>query len=238
MRVIKKIREKIQENTAHYIARMKRQNKDMVKIFCIGRNKTGTTSLATFFKANGYKVGNQEQAEQLIGDWVKRDFTRIIEYCKTAEVFQDIPFSLPDTYKALDAAYPNSKFILTVRSSAEEWYHSRITHHMKRISKTGELPTEDELREYKYRNKYKGFILFMQKSVYGYPAVPLYDKQAYMANYESHNAHVIEYFKDRPDDFLTLNLKEKDSFERLCRFVGLNTKTAKPLPHKNRSDEE
>jgi hypothetical protein len=233
MRIIKKI----QENTAYHIARMKRKNKDTVKIFCIGRNKTGTTSLAAFFKANGYKVGNQEQAEQLMEDWVKRDFTRIIDYCKTAEVFQDIPFSLPDTYRALDAAYPNSKFILTIRSSAEEWYHSRITHHIKKISKNGKLPTEEELREYKYRNKRKGFILFMQKSVYGYPSVPLYDKQAYMANYENHNARVVEYFENRPDDLLILNLEEDGAFEKLCWFAGLDPLKAKPIPHKNRSEE-
>jgi hypothetical protein len=231
-RIVNRIR-KSKEYFYYFIERLKRQDRNTTKIFCIGRNKTGTTSLASFFRVNGYKVGNQEQAELLMEDWARRDFTRIIEYCKTAEVFQDLPFSLPYTYETLDLAFPNSKFILTFRTTPEEWYNSLITHHTKQMSSTSNMPSEEDLKNYKYRGKYKGWVLFNQKVVYGYPAVPLYDKTAYMAHYEQHNARVMEYFKDRPGDLLALNLKDPDAFERLCHHVGLNPAAARPIPHLN-----
>jgi hypothetical protein len=44
------------------------------KIFCIGCNKTGTTSLETAFKDWGYKLGNQTIAERLVDSYLDRDF--------------------------------------------------------------------------------------------------------------------------------------------------------------------
>lgn len=67
------------------------------KIFCIGRHKTGTTSLAQEFEMLDFVVGDQRAGELLLEDWVKRDFKRIIKYCYTAQVFQDTPFALPYT---------------------------------------------------------------------------------------------------------------------------------------------
>jgi len=206
------------------------------KVFCIGRNKTGTTSLAWFFRHNGYKVGNQEKAELLMPDWKRRDFTRIIDYCKTADMFQDVPFSLDDTYKVVDQAYPGSKFILSVRSSPEEWFNSLLSHHSKRFSTTpGMPPSEEDLRQFKYRKKYKGWLLFAFEATFGYPSVPLYDKQTYMAYYNTHNSKVINYFESKPESLLILNLSEAHAFEKLCAFVGLDSLRAKEIPHLNRS---
>src|SRR5437763_5861921 len=87
------------------------------KIFCIGRNKTGTTSLTKAMMELGFITGNQGRAERLIDCYKLRNFKPIIAYCKTAQFFRDVPFSLPFTFIALDVAFPGSKFILTVRDS-------------------------------------------------------------------------------------------------------------------------
>ena len=52
------------------------------KLFCIGFNKTGTTSLAAALFSFGLRVGDQAQAELLLDDWARRDFRRIIAYCR------------------------------------------------------------------------------------------------------------------------------------------------------------
>ena len=122
------------------------------KVFCIGFNKTGTTSVKVAFKDLGYRVGNQPVAEGFIADWTRRDFSRIIDYCNTADAFQDIPFSLPDTYQSLDAAFPESKFILTVRTNADIWYRSLTTFHAQ-VFGAGKIPTEDDLARATYRFK-------------------------------------------------------------------------------------
>lgn len=82
---------------------------DKKKIFCIGRNKTGTTSLAKALKNLGYRVGKQGKAERLLDDWGRRDFRQIVRYCKWADAFQDVPFGLDYSYQVLDYAFRGSK---------------------------------------------------------------------------------------------------------------------------------
>ncbi len=50
-------------------------------------------------KGLGYRVGVQRDAELLMDDWAIRDFRRIVAYCRTADAFQDVPFSVGFTYK-------------------------------------------------------------------------------------------------------------------------------------------
>ena len=125
------------------------------KVFCIGRNKTGTTSLERALSDLGYVVGHQPTAELLIHDYAQRNFKPIVEYCRTAEAFQDVPFSLPYTYQILDYAFPGSKFILTVRDNENEWYQSLIRFHRNRLGVRGKITKEDLLND-QYR--YQGFI--------------------------------------------------------------------------------
>jgi hypothetical protein len=234
MKLIEAVSYWARETWAHHRARWARQGPPRAKIFCIGRNKTGTTSLASFFKMNGYKVGNQERAEAFLDDWARRDFRAVIEYCRGAEFFQDAPFGLPDTYRVVADAFPDAKFVLTVRSSAEEWYNSYVTFHAQLTGSKSVPPTVADLEAFAYRGRHAGLLLKGQRLVYGYPEVPLYDKQSYMAIYDSHNADVTKYFSDRPDRLLTVNLVDGDAFERLCAFVGLDPARAHPIPHLNR----
>ena len=46
------------------------------KIFCIGLNKTGTTSWTQAMKNLGYLVGNERAGEVLFDDWVKKNYNR------------------------------------------------------------------------------------------------------------------------------------------------------------------
>lgn len=79
------------------IREMKRKVEVLVKpkIFCTGRNKTGTTSVKRAFQDLGYRVGKEEMAYKYLHAYAKRDFKPIKKFCKTAQVFEDIPFSLP-----------------------------------------------------------------------------------------------------------------------------------------------
>ena len=112
------------------------------KIFCIGANKTGTTSLKQAMKDLDFVVGSQARAEELLPEWAERKFQKIIKYCYTAQFFQDIPFSLPYTYVALDQSFSRSKFILTVRDNSNQWYNSITKAHANLWGKDGEVPTD------------------------------------------------------------------------------------------------
>jgi hypothetical protein len=201
------------------------------KIFCVGANKTGTTTVAAVFRSLGLRVGTQALAELLLHDWARKDYRNIIRYCRFAEAYQDIPFSYPDTYRALDTAFPGSKFILTVRDDAEKWFESLTRFHTKIVGKN-RLPTADDLREFPYR--YRGFLWNAMRLRYSEDEALLYDRDFYIQCYEAHNNAVREYFKHRPGDLLELNVAEPDAMERLLAFLGYPY-SGQQMPHMNSS---
>ena len=203
------------------------------KVFCIGLNKTGTTSMAKTLNDLGYIVGSQRLAELLLDDWGNRDFRSLINYCYTAQAFQDIPFSLPYTFQALDGYFPYSKFILTVRDNSEQWYNSLTQFHAKFFGK-GKIPTINDLKEADYI--YPGYIYKLFMWTFNTPEEDPYNKNMLISNYEIYNAVVQDYFKFRPDAFLMINLSESDSYQKLCEFLG------KPyhneiFPHENKTED-
>jgi hypothetical protein len=201
------------------------------KLFCIGANKTGTTSIGAAFRGLGLKLGNQENAELLFHDWARNDYRRIISYCLSAQAFQDMPFSLHGTFVELDKTFPNAKFVLTVRNDAEEWYRSLVRFHTRIVNK-GRVPTEDDLRHHNYR--YPGFMLDVFKHSFGVGGAKAYDRDAYIRYYEDHNSQVRAYFKGRQGKLLVLNLADSDAMERLVRFLGFPY-TGQKMPHLNSS---
>lgn len=188
------------------------------KVFCVGFNKTGTTSLEQVIRDRGWKIGKQKAAELMLQDWSRRDFAPLLKYCRSARFFQDIPFSLPFTYQAVDVEFPGSKFILTVRDSGDQWFDSLHRFHRKMFG-FGEQPSAEELADIKYH--YKGWLLEYLTFVFGPVELGFYERERYIRVYEEHNRAVQEYFRYRPDDLLVLNVSEPDAYSRLMRFLGL-----------------
>ncbi len=188
------------------------------KIFCIGTGKTGTTSLEKALKDLGYKLGDQAKGELLIEAYAKRDFKTIVKFCRSAEAFQDAPFCFKYTYMALDQAYPNAKFVLTIRDSDEQWFNSFKTFHSKRFAKGERIPTVEDLKNAAYR--YKGYVWNVRQKVYGFTEEDdPYDETILKAYYNDHNASIIDYFRYK-DNLLVLNVSHKDAYLKLCDFLG------------------
>lgn len=188
------------------------------KIFVIGRNKTGTTSITNEFKQRGYIIGHHNRAKLLLDDYKNGSFDPIIEFSKTAQVLSDFPFSYNDTYKYVDKAFPNSKFVLALRDSPDQWYNSMTKHHGKQFG-SGSIPTKEDLQNSDYI--YKGWIWDANRSLYDSPDDEPYQKKALIENYKKHNKEVIEYFKDSKN-LLVINISEPDSYQKFCEFFGLD----------------
>lgn len=204
------------------------------KYFCVGFNKTGTTSLKRAFRTLGYVIGDQRTAEGFLASWAVRDFAGLIRYCRTGQVFQDVPFSLPYTYQVVDRAFPESKFILTVRDSSEQWYTSITRYHGKLWADGRVPPTAEDLQNATYL--YKGHPWDWNRWVFDSPAEDPYNKLRLIECYERHCAVVIEYFRHRPDDLLVLNVAEDGAYQKFCSFLGVvSDQTA--FPWANKTDE-
>jgi hypothetical protein len=204
------------------------------KIFCIGSNKTGTTSLKREFEELGFKVGNQRQAELLARDIIAKDYQTLIDYCKSAQVFQDVPFSQNDIYKVLDQNFPNSKFVLSVRDSSEQWYDSLTKFHAKMFG-NGEIPNWDVLRNTRY--VYRGWAFENIKEIFGVSEhYNPYDKRILINHYENRNEEIIYYFKNRPNDLLVINLSDNNAYKKFCNFIGVQS-YKDSFPWENKTDK-
>lgn len=204
------------------------------KVFCIGLNKTGTTSWAQAMSDLGYVVGSETRATMLYDDWARRDFQRIIDYCRTdGQAFQDIPFSLPDTCEVVDRAFPGSKFVLTVRDSAEQWYDSLVTFHGKHFASSGRRPPspEDLAHAIYWRH---GLIADFCRQVFKTPIDDPYNREALLDFYINYNQKLINHFAGRPDDFLVVNVAKHGDYRRMCEFLGFPDSNGR-FPWKNKT---
>ena len=210
------------------------RKKSKSKIFCIGFNKTGTTTIEKVLKDFKYRLGDQPQAELLFSNWLNRDFKAIKKYCASAEAFQDVPFSMPYTYILLDQYFPNAKFILTVRDSPEQWYNSTVNFHSKLWGDGKNKLSKEELKNVNYR--YKGFPYDFIKEVFNTSDNDIYNKEKFMNLYNQHIVQVKDYFKTSPEKLLIINTSNKDDYFRLCEFLN-----KKPLsdnfPWENKTSE-
>ncbi len=203
------VKEKIELDEKRVAERQK------TKIFVIGFNKTATTSVYYALLEFDIIVGDQRGGEWLLDDMIAKNYDPLFEYCQTAEAFQDIPFSCPEVYKILDKKFPNSKFILTLRDNPEQWFRSLTKFHAKFWGNGKDPLVKAELAKAGY--VYKSYPLKAINYIYG---DSYYDLEVYTNVYNKHNQEVQEYFKNRPEDLLVLNVAEEGSYKKFCNFIG------------------
>ena len=175
------------------------------KVFCIGFHKTGTTTLEVALKKLGYRVtGSFGTKDPNIADKVLDMAFRKVD---DYDAFEDNPW--PILYRELDSRFPGSKFILT-RRPPEAWIRSQV-------------------------KDFAGTETPMRRWIYGADAgCPLGHEDVYIERYQRHNREVLEYFSERPDDLLVMDLPEDASWARLCGFLGHDVPD-EPFPHANKA---
>ena len=131
-----------------------------------------------------------------------------------------MPFSFPNIYKKLYILYPNAKFILTIRDSAEQWYLSLMNFHKSRYQKQGNnIPTIDDHMKSNY--VFPGFNLLIKKELFNYPETPLYSKLEYIKIYEQHITDVKTFFKTKKDNLIIVNVSKDGERNRLLNFLDV-----------------
>ena len=204
-----------------------------MKIFCIGQNKTGTTSIGKTLEKFGFKLSNQRKGELLITEYIDGKYENIIKYCKSADKFQDIPFSKPDLYNILDKEFEDAKFILTIRTDTKQWYSSLYNYHNYLFYKKNKKTkiTKTDMINISY--VYKGWLYNIFKNIYKTPDDDLYNEEILYKFYEKYNNDVIEYFKNKPDKLLVINLENKEDFFKLKEFLNLDNTNLDNFLHIN-----
>ena len=182
---------------------MKPDNTLQGKIIGVGFQKTGTSSLRDALRIVGYTVGDTRY--KLLFPILRKNWRKVQHTVDRYDAVEDNPY--PIIYKELDLLYPGSKFILTLREP-NSWYKS-VTRHIGNL--------RDPMHEW----------------IYGFgKGLPKNNKENTLDVYNNHNAGVIEYFKNRPDDLLIVDFTKGDGWEKLCSFLLVDIPDT-PFPHAN-----
>ena len=219
-----------------------RSNKS--KIFGIGLSKTGTTSLGKALECLGldvmhfpihmldYNAPRYIKAackpfnsyasafnKELLGfreslySIGKNDVN--LDYLSECDAAMDLPVSR--YYKELDRRFPDSKFILTIRDE-DEWITSAKKHfHPSRSTQNRD-----------YRNR-------MRLDIYG---SILFDEQKFRQAFRRHHKQVKQYFSQRPDSLLIMDIASGDGWPKLCEYLNLKIPENLPFPHSNKAPGE
>jgi len=187
---------------------------DSRKIFGIGLHRTGTTSLRRAFNVLGIRCLEND------GCWfmTKLDASGGLEFCPTEEIdryrgFADNP--VPLFYAELDAMYPDSRFILTLRD-VDEWADSVsgiFSAWWDGWQQLPEWPLIDACHRAWYGSDYS-------------------DRQRRIETYHRHTEQVLAHFANRPGALLQLDMTTDDTWDRLCDFLAVE-KPETPYPRLN-----
>ena len=180
------------------------------RIFGVGLQRTATSSLHRAFQMLGF-----DSAHWKGGAWAQSIWQEMNKWGRSHVLEKDYALSdnpIPLVYQQLDKAYPNSKFILTVRDE-QKWLAS-----MEKF-----WAYETNKRRWTWDND--GFSHKMHGMLYG---TATFVREAFLATYRSHNAQVKEYFKARPHDLLVMDMEKGAGWPELCGFLML---AIPPVPY-------
>ena len=87
------------------------------KVFCIGYNKTGTTTLGKSFEMLGYRHSSFKK--KIWEDYyANRKMKKLLKYAAKFDSFDDLPWRKEEMIPILDTTFPNSKFVYLQRDEA------------------------------------------------------------------------------------------------------------------------
>ena len=160
------------------------------KVFEIGDAKTGTTSLHVAFRELGLKA--QQWHPELYAMAEIGNFDPIFNHAEDFDAFTDGPWHDFDLYKEFDFRFPGSKFVLLQRDDSS-WLRS-------------------------YENHFS-----IKKNVNDIPKIYFIEhfesaKKEILAQHKIKYRQVRDYFKNRPDDLLVMNICAGEGWEKLCRL--------------------
>ena len=173
----------------------------------IGLSRTGTTSLNSSLQILGYNAKHFPEIKTSSNGIYIPD-NELNKY----DAFSDTPVAL--LYKKLDKLYSGSKFIYTIRQ-VDDWLISCANY--PRFDADYKIDREITTLRYQLFN------------------CTHYNQRLFVKAYNKHNSDVLRYFKNRPADFLELNICAGEGWSKLCAFLDRSIPD-KEFPKENNSN--
>ncbi|MFR0691693.1 sulfotransferase [Enterobacterales bacterium AE_CKDN230030158-1A_HGKHYDSX7] len=181
------------------------------KIFGVGLNKTGTTTLAKCLQTLGFQQHVSVRRDLLV-KYREGHLDDVFAVADANQTFEDWPWPL--MYKELFFRYgEDARYVLTRRRTPQAWLDSLKRHSLR-------TPISMHCRLLAYGHDY-----------------PHGMESHHLELYEKHNRDVRAFFVQQGVEHLLLEISfdSGDGWDELCGFLGLPA-PAEPLPHENRGD--
>lgn len=169
------------------------------KIFIIGLPRTATTSVCLAMLEQGYKTAHNAYTQEAFIQ---------------AQVLADTPIFCD--YQKLDKHYPNSKFIYLTRAP-EKWLPS-IRQLLQRMIVN--LQRTDGGFNPHLKRCYKDVFSPLSEE-------NLNSDEFLLGCYQRHQQGVNDYFKDRAEDLLTIDVSEEGSYSSVLAFLNIDASNAR-----------
>ena len=180
------------------------QNPDRPRVICVGMSKTATSSICDALQILGYRTIHYAPIARIENDAFVLDWPWWMnKYDAMADV------TVAAVFRELDAKFPTSKFILTIREE-EAWLNSCRKHFTPaKIAVVNREGTASSLR-----------TLEINRHMLG---ANVYERETFLAHYRRHNEAVRAHFEGNPR-FAEMDLSIGKGWAPLCDFLG------KPVP--------
>ena len=189
------------------------------RVFGLGMHRTATTSLHRAFQVLGFDsfhFNDGLQARMIWEEMQSREGSPVLEKWYA---LCDLP--IPLLYRRLDTDYPGSKFILTVRDESR-WLAS-----VERLWSYEHNPLRWTWDKWPFSH-------LIHTALYGRSD---FDAETFLRRYRAHNDEVAQYFRNRPDDLLVMDMDmdndtRTDKWPALCSFLNVPV-PAVPYPNES-----
>ncbi len=169
------------------------------KIFIIGLPRTATTSVCLAMLEQGFRTAHNAYTQDAF---------------LQAQVFADTPIFCD--YQKLDKHFKNSKFIYLTRKP-EKWLPS-IKQLLQRMIVN--LQRTDGGFNPHLKRCYKDVFSPLNEE-------NLNSDEFLLSCYTRHQQGIIEYFRDRPEDILTIDVCDEASYSAMLAFLNIDVSNAR-----------
>ncbi|TXF90949.1 hypothetical protein FUA23_03880 [Neolewinella aurantiaca] len=182
------------------------------KVFCIGLHKTGTTTLAKYFKQHGFQVTHSTSWD--------RDGAMLKKYDFFSDGGSHFDGDNELDYERLFYDFRNAKFILQTRDT-EKWVVSKLKHAGWRPDT--EVQVDDPLKIRHEDWTYKSYLTVKR----------------FIEHKKNYEEKVLSFFAEHgPERLLVVDITKKEEqaneIENIKKFVGLKSFSNINLPHANK----
>ena len=130
---------------------------------------------------------------------VLNDSDNLRNYVNKFDALTELPFCCDYNFKDLYNMYPDAQFILTTRDE-DKWLNSTIKY--KRMMNI-------------IIDKFPGYGMFTKN-------FKKFDFS--IDSFRNYNKDVLDFFKDKQDQLLVMDIPDGDGYEKLCKFLNVECK--------------